>query len=116
MFQTLQVVGGDYDFDEGTTLLKKLIIRRLTTSPGEFFHLPAYGLGFRVKRPVSPNDLPALQKKIEEQVLHEPDVASVKATLTMGANGILNIQVKVVTKPEGQHVDVSLATPLSGNS
>ena len=49
---------GDYVADEGTELMKKLILRRLLTPKGAFFHLPDYGYGLAVKEP-TPAYLPS---------------------------------------------------------
>lgn len=114
-FQTLRIVGGDYDFDENPDLLKKLILRRLITSPGSFFHLPNYGLGLQVKRPFSIQDLPVLKAQIEEQVKLEPEVDTVTSSLTMTNTGVLQILLQVTTKPIPEHIEVSLAVPLAGS-
>lgn len=104
--------GGDYASMTGAELIKKLILRRLTTKPGDFFHLPNYGIGLREKEPLPVADLRKLAKAIELQVAQEPEVAAVKATLTYSASAaVLNVRVQVQLKPSGQQVAVAVAVP-----
>lgn len=104
--------GGDYASMTGAELIKKLILRRLTTKPGDFFHLPNYGIGLREKEPLPVSDLRKLAKAIEVQVAQEPEVGAVKATLAYSASAAtLNVRVQVQLKPTGQQVDVAVAVP-----
>jgi hypothetical protein len=102
---------GDYESEEGTVLLKKLVIRRLTTRPGEFFHLPGYGVGLTVKEPIPAHDLPGLKKQIERQIGQEPDVEAVQANLSLTANGVLTLQLRVRQKATGAEMEVGLSVP-----
>lgn len=105
---TLQIdAGGDYQTVTGTELTKKLIIRRLITKPGDFFHLPEYGIGLRAKEPIPTSDLPKLKKAIEDQCLRETEVQAAQCTLTLDpGNGLLYVQVRVQEKKTGQQVDI----------
>lgn len=103
---------GDYASMTGAELIKKLILRRLTTKPGDFFHLPNYGIGLREKEPLPVADLRKLAKAIELQVAQEPEVAAVKATLAYSASAaVLNVRVQAQLKTSGQQVAVAVAVP-----
>jgi hypothetical protein len=103
---------GDYASMTGAALIKKLILRRLTTKPGDFFHLPEYGIGLREKEPLPVADLRKLAKAIELQVAQEPEVGAVKATLAYSASAeTLNVRVQAQLKATGQQVDVAVAVP-----
>ena len=110
---TLQIEpGGDYASETGVPFLKKLILRRLVSKPGDFFHLPNYGVGLREKEPLPTNDLRKLAKQIEMQVLMEPEVATVKATLSYAAAAaVLYVQLKVGVRQTGQQVAFAVAIP-----
>ena len=110
---TLQISSaGDYVTETGPELLKKLIIRRVTSKPGDFFHLPKYGVGLREKEPLPVNDLRKLAKAIEMQVAEEPEVAEVKASLSYAASaGTLNIAIKARMRVSGQQIAVAVAVP-----
>lgn len=82
---------GDFAAESGNTLLQKLIMRRLTTTPGGFFHLPNYGLGLNVKQPVRQADMVGLKKRIEDQVSLEPEVVAVNVRITLDSLGILTV-------------------------
>jgi hypothetical protein len=110
---TLEITSsGDYKTVEGPQFLRKLIIRRLTSKPGDFFHLPQYGIGLREKEPLPNNDLVKLKKAIEMQVELEPDVAAVKSRLNYDyAAAALIIQLQVQMKQTGQSIDIALPVP-----
>lgn len=110
---TLQISsGGDYVTETGPDLLKKLIVRRVISKPGDFFHLPKYGVGLREKEPLPVVDLRKLAKAIEMQVAEEPEVAEVKASLAYAASsGILNIGLKARMRTTGQQIAVAVAVP-----
>jgi hypothetical protein len=86
--------GGDYDVETGTALVKKLILRRLFSAPGDFFHLPDYGLGLRVKEPIAPGAMSRLKAEIERQVKLEPEVEQVRASLSLSTDGVLIVRVQ----------------------
>ncbi len=86
--------GGDYDAETGAALVKKLVLRRLFTAPGDFFHLPDYGLGLRVKESISPGAMVQLKAEIERQVKLEPEVEQVRASLSLSADGLLVVRVQ----------------------
>lgn len=90
---TLQVSGGDYANVSGPPLLEKLILRRLLARPGDYYHLPDYGVGLRDKEPVPIPDLAKMKARIEQQILLEPEVSAVRATLTVDPDGLVIVQV-----------------------
>jgi hypothetical protein len=103
---------GDYKLVSGAALLKKLILRRLTTRPGEFAHLPNYGLGFAVKEPLRDSDLIALRGDVEAQVLLEPDVATANVLLSFNnAEGIVVCRIRATMRSTGETVDTSMELP-----
>ncbi len=103
---------GDYESQAGATLAKKLVLRRLIAKPGDFFHLPTYGLGLRVKEPLPVNDLRKLAAAIEEQVNQEPEVQASKASLSYSASAsALIVQLKVQLRPDGQIAEIPLVVP-----
>lgn len=105
---------GDYAMDTGVVLLKKLIIRRLTTTPGGFFHLsPDYGLGIRVKEPMKTTDLVKLKAEIESQVQNEPEIGACQAILTIDNKGILSIEIRAELKKTNQKIVVPIKANIS---
>lgn len=103
--------GGDYASDSGSALVKKLIIRRLTTPRGGFFHLPDYGVGLVLKEPLPSSDLVKLAAEIERQVKLEPEVLEAVCNLTQLATGALFVQVRARLKTTGETIPIDIATP-----
>jgi hypothetical protein len=101
---------GDYDTVSGSELVKKLIIRRVFTPTGGFFHLPDYGVGIALKEPIPINDLTKLKAEIERQARLEPEVEDVSVTLTV-ADNVLTIQLKAVVKPSGDRIEIVGSVP-----
>lgn len=110
---TLQVSGGDYVLEDGAQLVRKLILRRLTATPGDFFHLPKYGVGLRVKQPLPVASVVLLQAEIRRQIQAEPDVEGVTASVEQGQN-VFVVRVSATLKRTGQRVDVAERLPLHG--
>ena len=107
--------GGDYALVSGPDLVKKLIIRRLTTRVGTFFHLPNYGINLPLNQPVPFSSLPSLQAQAQQQVLMEPEVATCSVTVSIDVNsGVLTFNVQAVLKVTG--AVVSCAVPVNLNS
>lgn len=104
----LTTAGGDYDTEGGTALLKKLILRRLTTAPGAFKFIPKdrFGLAVSVKGSLrTAAGLMELELHVEQQVLMEPDVATAKAKATyLVAQGVVQIALSVQRSSTGQMV------------
>lgn len=103
---------GDYLSEGGVTLYRKLIIRRLSTLPGGFFHLPAYGIGLRLKEPLPASNMVKLRAQVELALLREPEFQRVSVRLSLSADGQLLIEVRVKIATSGQNVTIPiLATP-----
>jgi len=104
--------GGDYAEEEGEALLRKLILRRLTTKKGEFKHLPEYGLGLDEKEPVPLSDLALLKAEIEQQVMREPEVEDVNADLSLDtSSGVLYLSLRCTRRVTGQQFVVGTLLP-----
>ena len=86
--------GGDYELESGQPLLRKLILRRLTTPRGGFFHLPDYGIGLGVKDLLPDTSLLQLRADIFRQVEREPEVAEADVQLLLGSQNDLTVNVK----------------------
>src|SRR5574337_428890 len=99
---------GDYVFESGESLLKKLILRRLTTAPGAFFNLPTYGFGLQEKSLVRPAGLLPLKRQIEQQVAQEPELQDVAVSiLLVTGTGLLQVTVLGTIIRTGQPFSVT---------
>ncbi len=100
---------GDYDLEGGLVLLRKLILRRLTTLPHEFYHLSNrdYGGGAEQKGFFTTADIVALQAATERQVLREPEVAEASATVTLTPDGRLTRQVRARVRRTGETLAIT---------
>lgn len=110
---TLEITSsGDYKSVTGEALVKKLIIRRLISKRGDFFHLPNYGAGLRIKDVVPTTNLRKLATEIESQIKLEPEVEAVQVGLSYtAASSALVVQLKVKLFQIGQQVSVSMTVP-----
>ena len=86
---------GDLLNDSGRNSLKKRIIRRITTIPGGFFHLPEYGLSFREGELITSTELRRLQTSTEEQIRQEPGVINARVLVSQTSPGIINLTARV---------------------
>jgi len=107
---------GDYETHSGEALLKKLVLRRLMTTPGGFAHLPNYGLGLQVKEPLVLQDLQKLRAEIRRQLSYEPEIATADVQLTFNtAAAVLTVRVQAVLVAAGSApVDATLEVPIVG--
>lgn len=108
---TLLIKGGDYALVEGSELLKKLILRRLVSAPNDFFHLPNYGVGLKVKQAIPTGDLVKLKTRAENQVKLEKGVGGVSVAVAQ-SNNTLTVQVKAKLAKSGQVVTVAMGSPI----
>lgn len=98
---TLEITSaGDYASVSGDALVRKLIHRRLTTSPGEFFHLPQYGLLPQLKSTPTASDLVRLKAEVERQTRNESEVVAAQADVSLTAQGQLRISVHARIKSD----------------
>ncbi len=86
---------GDYTNDSGRDSLKKRIIRRITTIPGGFFHLPNYGVTLREGTLLTSTELRRLQIETESQTRQEPEVINARTTVSQIQPGIVRLNVRV---------------------
>jgi len=112
---TLQVSSsGDYAEDSGDTLLRKLVIRRLLTRPGGFFHLPDYAWVRPQEATAARSDVAKLKARIAAQVMLEPEAKGVTVNLIVG-NGpsadITEISLDIKTASGSIPVSLPLAQP-----
>jgi len=105
---------GDYDVETGVPLLRKLFIRRIKTSPGEFFHLVDYGLGIALKEPLSTPRLTTLKVEVERQLKLEPEVSSASVSLRLSAGGVLQITMAARLSSSGVEVKDTISIPTLG--
>lgn len=114
---TLQInTSGDYTTVQGRELVKKLIYRRLTTFPGEFFHLPTYGLALLNKGIQTATSLVKFRAEVERQALLEPEVAQARAAVSLSPDGVLILKLTCVLRADGATLDVNLQLPLNAPS
>jgi hypothetical protein len=105
---TLQLTAaGDYKLESGAAMVRKLIFRRLMSAPGDFFHLPSYGIGLRVKEPIPAANLGNLKTKIEQQVMREPELESVRVSLSLDSSGVLTVGVNGRLRTTGEPLGMS---------
>lgn len=110
------VVGasGDYENESGEALYRKLVLRRLLTTPGDWFHYdPSYGVGIRLKEPFLANDLVKLKGDVERQLSLEPEFAAVQARITLGSDNVMIITVKVQIKSTNAILSIPIQVPNS---
>lgn len=102
---------GDLASDYGIHSLRKRIIRRLTTQPGSFFHLPTYGAAPKVKGLLRADDAKRLELRFRAQILQEPDVADalVRVVLSAVATNVLSVYVRA-TLLDGTSLDITTTT------
>jgi hypothetical protein len=106
---------GDLANDDGETSLRKRIIRRVTATVGDFFHLPGYGAGIApmVKQLQRIDTLNRMAAKVKAQVAKEPEVTQVSVQVRP-ANGdntviVVAVTVSTVANPQPQTVVVPVA-------
>lgn len=106
---------GDLANDSGETSLRKRVIRRVTATVGDFFHLPGYGAGIApmVKQLQRIDTLNRMAAKVKAQVAKEPEVTQVSVQVRP-ANGdntviVVAVTVSTVANPQPQTVVVPVA-------
>ena len=91
---------GDIALHEEDAALRKRILRRILTQPGEFPHLGrGYGAGIRVKGLARTGEMQTLANSIQIQVRDEPDVLAVGVTAVLresfGRGAIVEVSIFV---------------------
>ncbi len=106
-----RISGGDYALVDGAEFVRKLVIRRLTTTPGDFFHLPNYGCGLQLKQTI-PGGIVKFKAQVARELQREPGVVVNKIELTITGN-LLTILVNATLSQTGQQVGVAVNTQIS---
>ena len=95
---------GDIDVDAGVALRRKLVVRRILTTPGAFYHLPGYGVGIQSKALVNAGDLLRLQSRIRDQLARETSLRVDSVQVSSLAPGTYLISVVATFLSEGRIV------------
>jgi len=93
---------GDYATISGIANLIQSIYRRLLTIPGEYAHIPEYGVGVPnyVKRKMTRPVLGDLKRSIIDNLLRDPRIQTIDGIdIEQGTN---NIQIGIRLTAEGQ--------------
>ena len=101
--------GGTYARDSGTSLVRKMVIRRILTMPGSFFSIPPedFGADLRIGGLFNPSSLPQLKASLERELLKEPDTTEATVslvyqqgviTITARVKSVLGVQVPVTVE------------------
>lgn len=112
---TFVISGGDYVNQTGLDLYRKLIIRRLTTTPGDFLHIPGYGCGISAKKIYPAGDLVKLQATIKQQMMQESWIQTVQVSVSQSSS-VLTVSVTATVASTGAQVNVSVPFPMGGSS
>lgn len=82
---------GSYERVFGDDMIRKMVLRRITTFPGSYFHIapPEFGADIKSKEAIRNSALIALKTKIELEIMQEPGVLNAKVTLTSKDGGLL---------------------------
>jgi hypothetical protein len=104
---------GDIAPQSGIDGYKKRVIRRITTPLNAFAFLVGYGVGVKLKKVASLAEISALKTDVIRQVMLEPETASVDASTTINALGVLTIMLNIKTKV-GAFVQVGVQASPSG--
>lgn len=101
-----EIVGGSLKTNEaggyvrvyGDDLIRKMVIRRLVTMPGAYFHIAPsdFGQDLKIKEPLRVSSLSTMKVQIEEEIRKEPGVIGALANLSL-TGGILTIKARIQT-------------------
>ena len=100
---------GDYDGQDTVALLRKVVLRRLTTDRGAFAHLPRFGAGLRAKSFV--RNLGVAREAVRQQLAQERELADVTVALELSATGVLSVTVRAKMRATGQAAEVTVEVP-----
>jgi len=110
---TIQIGGrGLYEVEAKIEALKKRLKRMLITAPGTLPGDDTFGIGFKEKEPLPIGDITALQRRIEEGFLRDPEVRSAAVELeTDDESGIVYIRARVLASFTDEPVSADYALP-----
>lgn len=104
---------GDLDVDAGVSLRRKLIYRRVLSTPGAFYHLPNYGVGVQEKGLTDQSSLYRLENRIREQLEREDSIRVELVRVRQLTMGVYLIEVQASFQSENK---VILELRVSNNS
>lgn len=89
---------GAYARIYGDDVIRKMILRRLTTMPGSYFHIAPqdFGQDLKCKELIRVSSLPALKARLDVEILKEPNVVAANTQLSL-SGGTLEIKALVQT-------------------
>lgn len=99
---------GSYARVYGDDVVRKMVLRRITTMPGSYFHIapPEFGQDLKSKERIRASSLPALKLRLDNEIAKEPGVVNAATTLSL-ENGLLRIRAKVQTSEQTFEIGVS---------
>lgn len=105
---TLISPSGDYTTVSGVENLRRSILRRMITAPGEYKLNPTYGVGLPVyiKKPMTQSNLDQISNRIKDNLSRDPRIDQV-ITLDVQKttfNGQTGIQINLVVSASGNNV------------
>lgn len=106
---------GDIAGQEAEASLRKRIFRRILASPGDFAHIPGYGVGVLVKRLAKITDVQELANRVALQAKEEPDVlraACVGEIIQQIDGTVVSLQV-IVQRTEAKDSKFLFEFPIS---
>jgi len=109
---TFKVVSGDYARQSGADLYTKMVLRRLLSRKGGFYHLRDYGLGLVLKEPMPIGSIARLKTEIERQVRLEPETVDVRASIVISGEGIELITIQSRIQSQSTPVTISITPDL----
>lgn len=89
---------GDVGSHAGIDALKKRIIRRMLSSPGSFYHLPDYGVGFRLKELLRTTDIETVRLRAKREVEREEEVERADVEIIQYAPDTIIVVLTVTTR------------------
>lgn len=81
---------GGYERVFGNDAIRKMVLRRLTTFPGSYFHIapPEFGMDLKSKEAVRNSALVAMKRSIELEIMQEPGVFDAKVSIESRDGGL----------------------------
>lgn len=98
---------GDYKTMKDYALIRKLILRRISTRRGGFKWMPGYGADHDAKEFVPWSELVKVKASYDLQIAQEPEVNVVNSTLTLSNDGIMILSVNAKLKNSSDVVPLS---------
>lgn len=99
---------GSYARIYGDDVVRKMVLRRITTMPGSYFHIapPEFGQDLKSKERIRASALPTLKLRIDNEIMKEPGVVAASSALSL-EEGVLKIHAKVQTNEKTFEIGVS---------